>query len=201
MTTSTKYSINIGDLLRGLLVAVLTPVFTILITSIDANLWTFDWRSIGGVAVSAFLGYILKNFLTPARIVITDKATVAAVKEGEAEVKVISKLIKYTIMANKKPSAIHNFLAEMLFPMFLLYGKQGSKTAIQKAIAADEDGSTANMVKLANISLYPVVDTILENWAAKTKTPLDDKTVDELKELQEELAAEGGYELPNLDDD
>lgn len=93
------------------------------------------------------------------------------------------------------------FLGEIVLPLFLEYGKEGAKTAITKAIAEDEDDSTATMVKTANISLYPVMDTVIENYAAKTKTPLDDKAVKEIKELQEELAIEGGYELPNIDDD
>lgn len=101
----------------------------------------------------------------------------------------------------KAPNGFQIFLGEMLIPMFLLYGKSGAKSAIQKAIAEDDDTSTADMIKLANTSLYPVVDTVLENHAMKTKTKIDDKTVAELKSLQEELASDGGYELPNLDDD
>lgn len=93
------------------------------------------------------------------------------------------------------------FLGEMVLPMFLKYGKDEAKLAIQKAIDEDEDGSTAEMVKTANVSLYPVIDTVIENHAAKTKTKIDDKTVAELKALQEELAEDGGYELPNIDED
>lgn len=101
----------------------------------------------------------------------------------------------------KTPSGFQIFLGEMLLPMFLQYGKEGSKVAIQKSIDDDEDGSTGDLVKTANVALYPVTDTVLENWAAKTKTKIDDKTVQELKELQEELAYDGGYELPNIDED
>lgn len=93
------------------------------------------------------------------------------------------------------------FLGEMILPMFLKYGKEETKAALQKAMDEDEDGSTAVMIKTANVSLYPAVDTVIENYAAKTKTKIDDKAVDELKALQEELAVEGGYELPNLDND
>lgn len=101
----------------------------------------------------------------------------------------------------KKPSGFQIFLGEMLVPMFLQYGKEGAKTAIQNAIAEDTDGSTGDLVKTANVSLYPVTDTVLENWAAKSKTKLDDKAIGQMKQLQEELAEEGGYELPNLDED
>ena len=102
----------------------------------------------------------------------------------------------------KKPSGFQMFLANLVLPMFLEYGKEGAKTAISGAIAADtsEDQHVANLVKTANVSLYPVMDTVIEDWATKTKTQIDDKAVDEIKELQEELAKEGGYTLPNLDE-
>lgn len=101
----------------------------------------------------------------------------------------------------KNPSGFQIFLGEMLLPMFLQYGKEGAKTAIQKAIDEDLDGSTSDLVKTANVALYPVTDTVLENWAVKSKTKIDDKTVAQLKQLQEELAEDGGYELPNIDED
>lgn len=100
----------------------------------------------------------------------------------------------------KQPSGFQLFLGEMLLPMFLQYGKEGAKTAIQKAIAEDTDSSTSDLVKTANVALYPVTDTVFENWATKSKTKIDDKAVAEVKELQEELADEGGYQLPNLDE-
>lgn len=101
----------------------------------------------------------------------------------------------------KKPSGFQTFLAEMLLPMFLQYGKEGAKSAIQKAIAEDIDGSTSDLVKTANVALYPVTDTVFENFAAKSKTKIDDKAIAQIKQLQEELAEEGGYELPNIDED
>lgn len=90
-TTSKQFSVNMIDVLKGLATAVLTPVFLIMIGSLEAGSWTFDWKNIGIVALSAFLGYILKNFLTPPRIVITDKETVNAVKEGDKEIKAVQK--------------------------------------------------------------------------------------------------------------
>lgn len=82
-TTTKQFSVNMIDILKGLAVAVLTPVFSIMLVSLDAGSFTFDWKIIGTVAASSFLSYVLKNFLTPARIVITDKPTVEAVKEGD----------------------------------------------------------------------------------------------------------------------
>lgn len=90
-STSKQFSVNMIDILKGLATAVFTPVFLIMIASLEAGSLTFDWKNIGIVALSAFLGYILKNFLTPARIVITDKATVEAVKDGDKEMVAVQK--------------------------------------------------------------------------------------------------------------
>jgi len=69
-------------------VAMLSPVFTILMTSLNAGSLIFNWKVIGAVALGSGLSYITKNFFTPAQIVITDanKSTVEAVKNGEASV-------------------------------------------------------------------------------------------------------------------
>lgn len=90
-TTSKQFSVNLIDIFKGLAVAVLTPVFSIMMVSLDAGLLTFDWKIIGTVAISSAMAYILKNFLTPARIVITDKETVASVEEGDKEMKAVQK--------------------------------------------------------------------------------------------------------------
>jgi len=90
-TTSKQFSVNMIDIVKGLAVAVLTPVFSIMMVSLDAGSLTFDWKIIGTVAISSAMAYILKNFLTPARIVITDKAQVEAVKDGDAKVEVVNK--------------------------------------------------------------------------------------------------------------
>lgn len=89
-TTSKQFSVNMIDILKGLAVAVLTPVFSIMMVSLEAGSLTFDWKIIGTVAISSAMAYILKNFLTPARIVITDKETVEAVKEGDKEMKAVT---------------------------------------------------------------------------------------------------------------
>jgi len=91
ITSSGPYSLNLRDILKGLGIAVLTPVFTIIMTSLNAGSLTFDWKAIGVTAAAAGLGYLLKNFFTPAQIVITGagKETVEAVKSGESVATVI----------------------------------------------------------------------------------------------------------------
>ncbi len=75
-TTSGKFSLDSKDFLKGLLLAVITPVLTTIIASLEAGVITFNWKAIGITAVTTMLAYIMKNFFTPAQVVInnpTDK--------------------------------------------------------------------------------------------------------------------------------
>ena len=54
--------------------------------------------------------------------------------------------------------------------------------------------------KLAVASMYPLIDTKLQELAAKTETTLDDNVVAKAKEVCEELAAEWNMELSNVDE-
>jgi hypothetical protein len=58
--------LNLNDILKGLLMAVLTPVVVIVQQSIEAGAFTFDWKSIGLAAVGGGFAYLVKNFFTPA---------------------------------------------------------------------------------------------------------------------------------------
>ena len=58
--------LNLNDLLKGLLMAVLTPVVVIIQQSLEAGLFVFDWKSIGLAALSGGVAYLVKNFFTPA---------------------------------------------------------------------------------------------------------------------------------------
>src|ERR1700690_3202059 len=61
---STFLSLNLTDFLKGLIVAVLTPIFPIVEESIANNSLTFNWHVIGVAAVGGFVAYISKNFFT-----------------------------------------------------------------------------------------------------------------------------------------
>lgn len=103
----------------------------------------------------------------------------------------------------KKPSGFQMFLLELALPLLLKYGKDSAQASLQNEIDSDtsEDGHKKNMIKLAFTSVYPVIDTVLEDTALKSKTKVDDKVVADLKSLCEDLADANGWELPNLDDD
>ncbi len=53
-------------MLKGLLMAVITPVLFLIQQTIETGSFKFNWQTIGMTAVAGGLGYIAKNFLTPA---------------------------------------------------------------------------------------------------------------------------------------
>jgi hypothetical protein len=57
-------SLNSKDFFKGLLVAVLSAVVTLLYTCIQSGDFIVDWKAIGMAALSAALAYITKNLLT-----------------------------------------------------------------------------------------------------------------------------------------
>jgi len=57
-------SLNSVDYIKGLIMAVLTAVITVIYTSIQAGSIVFDWKVIAMSALSAALAYITKNLLT-----------------------------------------------------------------------------------------------------------------------------------------
>ena len=64
MKQSSFLSLNTKDFIKGLLLAVLTTVITIIYNSLQAGDLTFDWKSIGTTALTTALAYIMKNLLT-----------------------------------------------------------------------------------------------------------------------------------------
>ncbi len=69
MKTSPLFSLNLADLGKGLLVSAGGAAITALESAIRAGSFSFDWKTIGGVAVAAGLSYLGKNFFTPAKMI------------------------------------------------------------------------------------------------------------------------------------
>lgn len=61
MTNSNFFGWNLNDLLKGLIMAVLTPVVTLAYTTVQAGSLIFDWKLLGGAALVGGLAYLLKN--------------------------------------------------------------------------------------------------------------------------------------------
>lgn len=66
--TSKLWQLNWKDVLRGLLLAVLTAPLTTIYTSIESGNFHFDWPAIVKVSVTAGLAYLFKNLATPATL-------------------------------------------------------------------------------------------------------------------------------------
>jgi len=67
MKNSEQFSLNIQDILKGLLMAVLTPALFIIQQSLDKGEFIFNWKQVGIAAVAGGVAYLIKNFLTPTK--------------------------------------------------------------------------------------------------------------------------------------
>ena len=56
--------LNLLDFGKGLLIAILTAIFAVIYTTVQAGSLTFDLKAIGIAALSGGLAYISKNLLT-----------------------------------------------------------------------------------------------------------------------------------------
>lgn len=86
--TAPKYSLSQNDFLKGLIMAIGTPVISVVLSTVQAGSWQFDWNLIGTTAVSALLVYLGKNFFNGPSLVVADpsKKMVEEAKQGNLEV-------------------------------------------------------------------------------------------------------------------
>lgn len=64
MKPSKIFQLNWLDLVKGLMMAILTPAVVIVQQSLEAGTFTFDWKIIGLAAVGGGIAYLVKNFFT-----------------------------------------------------------------------------------------------------------------------------------------
>lgn len=57
-------TLNTTDFLKGLLMAVLSSVITVVYQTVEAGSLVFDWTAIGTMALTTALAYIMKNLFT-----------------------------------------------------------------------------------------------------------------------------------------
>lgn len=70
ITTSKIFSLDWLDAAKGLLMAALAAGFMTAQELLDKGVDIFDWHLVGKAAVSGFLGYLIKNFFSPSKVVI-----------------------------------------------------------------------------------------------------------------------------------
>ena len=83
-----RFTLNIRDWVKGLLMAVLVPVLYIIQSSLAAGSLTFNFKQIGIAAVSGLVAYLLKNFFTDEvkaaqNIIDKNNSTYSAPKDSE----------------------------------------------------------------------------------------------------------------------
>lgn len=61
---SSLFTLNSKDWIKGLVIAVLTAVITVVYSTIQAGTLMLDWKAISIAGISAALAYITKNLLT-----------------------------------------------------------------------------------------------------------------------------------------
>jgi bacteriorhodopsin len=61
---SSIFTLNKADFIKGLIIAVITAIITLLYNTVQTGSLTFDWKAISTAAASAALAYIMKNLLT-----------------------------------------------------------------------------------------------------------------------------------------
>lgn len=64
MKDSNFLSLNWKDILKGLIMAILTPAAWVIQQSLDAGTLVLNWKQIAMAAVAGGLSYLVKNFLT-----------------------------------------------------------------------------------------------------------------------------------------
>lgn len=66
---SKQFSLKWRDVVRGFILAVLTPSLLIIQQSLEAGSLTFNWHQIGMAAVAGGGAYLIKNFLEPTKAI------------------------------------------------------------------------------------------------------------------------------------
>lgn len=86
--TADRFDLSKHDFLKGLLMAIGTPVIAVLLATVQSGSWDFDWNMIGTTAASAFLMYLGKNFVNKPSVVVTNpsKEMLEEAKQGNLEV-------------------------------------------------------------------------------------------------------------------
>lgn len=80
---SPRFTLQVRDFLKGLLVSVLTSVIVVIQSTIEQGNLTFDWKQIGMVAVGSAVAYLGKNFFSAPKVVTTYKTNEHAISVAE----------------------------------------------------------------------------------------------------------------------
>lgn len=68
--TSNFLSLNTQDFIKGLIITIISAVFTLVAESVQKGQFTFDFTTIWHTAVAAGIAYLGKNLFTPAKTIV-----------------------------------------------------------------------------------------------------------------------------------
>jgi hypothetical protein len=66
---SKQGTLSMSDIVRGLIMAVLTPAVLIIQQSLEAGTLTFNWKQIAMASVAGGFAYLVKNFFEPTKTI------------------------------------------------------------------------------------------------------------------------------------
>ena len=66
---SKQGTLAMSDIVRGLIMAVLTPAVLIIQQSLEAGTLTFNWKQIAMASVAGGFAYLVKNFFEPSKAI------------------------------------------------------------------------------------------------------------------------------------
>ena len=66
---SKQGTLAMSDIVRGLIMAVLTPAILIIQQSLEAGTLTFNWKQIAMASVAGGFAYLVKNFFEPSKAI------------------------------------------------------------------------------------------------------------------------------------
>lgn len=70
---SKQFSLSWIDYLKGAVVSALTSSLVVVQASLNAGEFVFNWKLIAMTALGGFIGYLLKNFFEPTKIITEEK--------------------------------------------------------------------------------------------------------------------------------
>lgn len=83
---SKQFTLNLRDFVKGLFMAVLAAVITLIYDSASAGSLDFDWKKIGATAIATACAYFIKQF-TDKNKIITVVGSDASVTDTERQIK------------------------------------------------------------------------------------------------------------------
>ena len=84
--SSEKFKVNLRDISQALLISILTPAFVLIQNSLDAGVFSFNWKNITMAGIGGGASYLIKKFFSASKIIIKNPSC-EAIEEVKKEEK------------------------------------------------------------------------------------------------------------------